>query len=108
MAIAAKRLGVSKPSATTATILYTVPASTEAYLSVYCVNQSDTLDQIRVALVEAAGTVDWTTDSFIHDADLDRDAPIVIVSIAADTDEDIVIYSTNGTTSFIATGIERT
>jgi hypothetical protein len=108
MGIEAKRLGAIKPSADTATVLYTVPSSTEAYITVTVVNQSATVTTCRVAHVLTGGTVDWTLDVYAHTVAVDRDAPLVISNIAMDADEDIVVWADDATLSFIASGIERT
>lgn len=108
MAIEAKRLGVKKPNATTATVLYTVPGSTEAYLTVTAVNQSATVTEVRIAHVLAGDSVDWTLDVYAYNVEVDQDSPLVVSNICADADEDIVVYTVLATVSFIATGIERT
>ena len=107
MAIVGKILAKLKPTLQTDTDLYTAPGSTEAHVKLTAANQSDTLDQIRVGLVLNAGSIDWNTDSLIHDGDLDRDAPYEKNVVLA-TGEKIVVRSETGTTSFVATGLERT
>jgi len=58
MAVTYKVLGQSNPSATTATTLYTVPASTSTVVSTITIcNQSNASDTYRIAIRPAGATL---------------------------------------------------
>ena len=105
MATANKVLGKVKPSAATATTLYTVPASTQANVNIFIANQSSVDTEIRVALIKSGGSL-ATTDYIAYDMKCNKDNPINITGIALATGDFIQVYNTLATCSFVATGIE--
>ena len=107
MANAYKILGQSKPSATTLTDAYTVPASTEAVISTITVcNQSATATSFRIS-VAPAGAGDTASQYIYYDVPIsgnDTFAATLGISLAA---TDVVrVYNTLATLSFNITGVE--
>lgn len=109
MANTKKVLAQNKPSATTLTDAYTVPANTQALCSslVVC-NQSGTDDVFRVS-VAVAGAADAAKQYLFYDVTVSGNASstwnLGITLGAADV---VRVYSTNGTSSFSLFGIEST
>ncbi len=109
MAIAYKVLGNSHPSAATQTLLYVVPASTEAVVSslIIC-NQSATATSFRIAVLPGGGTV-ANTDYLYYDLPIDgNDTFIATIGGTLATTDEIEIYATLATLSFAAFGTEIT
>lgn len=105
MGTTGKILGQSLPAAITNTVLYTVPASTEAEVSLKICNQSATASAIRVALVPD-GYALATKHYVIYDYSLDGNQMIDMTSISLSAGDFIVVYTANATVSFVATGLE--
>lgn len=103
MATANKILGQSKPSAITNTTLYTVPAATQANVNLFIANQGSGEDQVRVAISTAGPAA---ADYILYDQSVAAYSSLQITGIALAATNFITIYSTNGNTSFVATGIE--
>lgn len=103
MARTDKILGQSKPAAATPTVLYTVPASTQAEMVIYACNQDAVNDTVKVELVPVGGTVG--TEGYILFLDL---SGISTQSVKAflNAGEAVRVESVNGTSSFNATGAE--
>jgi hypothetical protein len=110
MAIACKLLGKDKPAATTYAVLYTVPADTEAQLVIYVTNQTTTTETYRVALVLTGGNTNPPdADDFIaYNTNLPPGVADKFDGICLATGDMVVIYSTGGNISFVATGLEVT
>ena len=105
MATMNRILGRVKPDAITNTILYTVPAGTQANVNLFIANQGPGEDQVRVALTPS-GSVLAATDYIIYNTTIQGNSSINLTGIALATGGFITVYSLNGTTSFVATGIE--
>ena len=105
MATANKILGRVKPSAITNTVLYTVPAATQANVNIFISNQGDGEDKVRVALTPS-GSVLAATDYITYDVAIPGNGTLNLTGIALAASGFITVYTTNGTTSFVATGIE--
>jgi len=99
-------LAKGNPVAATDTILYTVPGSRSAIVMIIAANRSATEARVRMGTVDAAGVIDWLTDSIIHDGLCTRDTPVVHTGIALVTDQDVVVRTDNATVSFQVNGIE--
>jgi hypothetical protein len=99
-----KIFGQAKPAAVTLTDLCTIAVNKEAHGTVRAANQSATADKVRIAHLPSGDTL------------ADRHYVVYDVEVpgggALDDDFDldaggvIKVYSTNGTTAFIAEGME--
>jgi hypothetical protein len=105
--IANKLLGQSKPAATTPTDLYTVPASTQANLNLFVANQEQAGDTIRVSLA-LAGLALESKQYIVYDVSIAANSVYKITGISLAATDKLRVYSTNGTCSFTATGVEIT
>lgn len=108
MATVLKVLGQAKPSATTLTTLYTVPADTTATISTITVcNQSATATAFRIS-VRIAGAADTPAQYLYYDVAIagnDTFAATVGITLAA---TDVVsVYNTLATLSFNLFGSEN-
>lgn len=103
-----KVLGQSAPAATTATTLYTVPASTDAIVSsINVVNtHASTADTIRIAIRPAGATL-ATQHYIVFGLSLAAGSTFTYTAgVTLDTTDVVTIYSTTGTSSFSAFGSE--
>jgi hypothetical protein len=103
-----KILGQVKPASGVDTTLYAVPALTQANVNVFICNQSAVADSVRLAVTPSGGTypsVD-SVEYLLYDAPVDGNACINVTGIALSAQDFITIYSTNGTCSFVAMGLE--
>ena len=107
MATANKILGRVKPAAITNTTLYTVPAATQANVNIFIANQGSGEDKVRVALTPS-GSALAATDYIAYDVVVAGNSSLNSTGIALAAAGFITVYSTNGTSSFVATGIEIT
>ena len=102
-----KVLGQSNPSATTATSLYTVPASTSAVISTIVIaNQTATAATFRIAVRPAAATL-----AALHYVAYDitvgaSDTTALTLGITLATTDVITVYASTSTLSFHAYGSE--
>ena len=109
MATTYKVLGQLNPSATTATTLYTVPASTSTVVSTINVcNQAATAGTFRLAVRPAGATL-----SALHYISYDtsisaNDSISLTIGITLATTDVITVYASTGTMSFAAFGSEIT
>ena len=106
MAIVRKSFTVSVTSASD-TVLYTVPAATSAQMNAFIANGSSAAT-CRLAIVSAAGGVDWAKDSILNEIDITKNKPISIGGMCLGADGDIVGRSSTSSVSFVITGIELT
>lgn len=109
MAVTSKVLGQSKPSATTLTDMYTVPALTSTTVSTIVVaNQSATATSFRIS-VAVAGAADTPAQYLYYDIAIpgnDTFAATLGITLAA---SDVVrVYNTLATCSFNLFGVEVT
>lgn len=108
MALTLKVLGQSAPAATTATDLYTVPASTSTVISTLLIcNRGATNTTFRIS-VRVAGAADATKQYLYYDTAIaknDSFAATLGVSLAA-TDV-VTVYAGNANLSFTAFGQEK-
>ena len=105
MATANKILGQVKPAAITNTILYTVPASTQADANIFAANQGAGEDKVRIAVTKS-GSILAPTNYLIYDTVIAGNSTLNLTGLALAAGDFITVYSENGTTSFNATGIE--
>lgn len=109
MANTYKILGQSKPSATTLTDIYTVPAATSAIVSTITVcNQSATATSFRIS-VAPAGAADASSQYLYYDVTIaGNDTFAATMGISLETTDKIRVYNTLATLSFTVTGVEIT
>lgn len=109
MANTVKVLGQSKPTATTLTALYTVPASTSTVCSKLIVcNQSAVATSFRVS-VAIAGAVDTSAQYLYYDVVIAGNASFECMQGATLATTDIVrVYATLATLSFVLFGAQVT
>ena len=102
-----KVLGQSNPSATTATTLYTVPASTQAIVSTITVcNQAATAATYRIA-VRIAGATLAASQYVAYDVSLPGNASDTLtLGITLGAADVITVYASTATMSFAAFGSE--
>ena len=109
MATNYKTLGQSAPSATTATTLYTVPASTQAVISTITVcNRSASSRTYRIA-VRPDGTSLANQHYLVYDAIIQPNATAALTLGITLGDTDVVtVYASTTDLSFSAFGSEIT
>jgi len=102
-----KVLGQSNPSATTATTLYTVPASTSAILSTVTVcNQAATSSSFRIAVRPGGATLAAQHYVAYDIAIAANDTTCLTLGITLATTDVVTIYAGTATMSFAAFGSE--
>lgn len=109
MPTAYKVLGQSEPAATTATTLYTVPASTSTIVSTISVcNRAATAATFRIS-VRPAGAAQADQHYIAFDAPIaSKDTLFLTVGLTLATTDVITVYSSNADTAFNAYGSELT
>jgi hypothetical protein len=107
MATTYKVLGQVNPSATTATTLYTVPASTQTVLSTITVcNQAASAATFRVAVRPAGASLE-AKNYISYDATVAaNDTTALTLGITLATTDVITVYASTATLSFNAFGSE--
>lgn len=107
MATVQKVLGQSKPSATTLTAAYTVPALTQATVSTITVtNQSATATSFRIS-VAIAGAADTPAQYLYYDVAISgNDTFATTIGLTLGQNDIIRVYNTLATLSFNIFGIE--
>ena len=108
MATAYKVLGQSAPSATTATTLYTVPASTETVVSSVTVCNRGTAGSYRIA-VRPNGDALANQHYIVFDAAIPANSTdTVTIGMTLDASDVITVYGSSANFSFSAFGSEIT
>ena len=107
MATNYKVLGQSAPAATTATTLYTVPASTQAIVSTISVcNRGTAAATYRIA-VRPAGASLANQHYLTYDAALAANSTdMLTIGVSLDTTDVLTVYASNTSLSFTAFGAE--
>ena len=102
-----KVLGQSIPAATTATTLYTVPASTQTVVSSISIcNQVSSSATFRIAIRVAAATL-ATSQYIAYDVTVGAaDTTVLTLGLTLGATDVITIYSSTATVSFAAFGSE--
>lgn len=102
-----KVLGQSNPSATTATTLYTVPASTSAVVSTISIcNQAGTSATYRIAIRPAGATL-AAQHYLVYGATVAAsDSVLLTVGVTLATTDIITVYASSANVSFSAFGSE--
>jgi hypothetical protein len=109
MAATYKVLGQSAPSATTATTLYTVPASTSSIVSTITVcNRDTTSGTFRIA-IRPAGASLANQHYMVYDSSIaPNDTVTFTLGITLATTDIITVYASSANMSFNAFGSELT
>ena len=109
MATTYKVLGTSNPSATTATTLYTVPATTSAIVStIHICNQSVNSGTFRLAIRPAGATL-AANHYLAYDTPIPgNDSISLTIGITLATTDVITVYASSSSMSFLAFGTEIT
>ena len=107
MATTYKVLGQVNPAATTATTLYTVPASTSTVVSTISVcNQASTAATFRIA-VRPAGDTLAAKHYIVYGATVPAsDSTMITVGLTLATTDVVTVYASSATLSFNAYGSE--
>jgi glucose-6-phosphate dehydrogenase assembly protein OpcA len=107
MATTYKVLGQVNPSATTATTLYTVPASTQTVVSTISVcNQASTAATYRIA-VRVAGSALSAEEYIVYGATVPAsDSTFITVGLTLGATDVLTVYASSATVSFNAYGSE--
>lgn len=102
-----KTLGQSAPSATTATTLYTVPASTEAVISTISVcNRGTTSGTFRIS-IRPNGDAQANQHYLVFDAPIAaKDTLFLTVGATMDASDVLTVYASSADFSFNAFGSE--
>jgi hypothetical protein len=104
-----KVLGQSAPSATTATTLYTVPASTQAVISTITVCNRGASSQTYRISVRPDGAAQADQHYVIYDASLDAKQTVALTLGITLGDTDVLtVYNSSGDLSYSAFGSEIT
>lgn len=109
MATNYKVLGQSAPSATTATTLYTVPASTQAVVSTITVcNRSTAAQTFRVS-VRPDGAAQANQHYIAYDVPISANSMVTLTLGITLGDTDVItVYNSSGDLSYAAFGSEIT
>jgi len=107
MATTYKVLGQSNPSATTATTLYTVPASTSTVVSTISIcNQASSSATYRIAVRPAGATLAAQHYLAYDIAIAANDTTALTLGITLATTDVVTVYASSATLSFSAFGSE--
>jgi hypothetical protein len=107
MAIVYKVLGQTNPAATTATTLYTVPASTSAVISTINIcNQSGSTDTFRIAIRPAGATLAAQHYIAYNTSIPAYDSISLTIGITLATTDVVTVYAGAATLSFNLFGSE--
>jgi len=107
MATVYKVLAQSNPSATTATTLYTVPASTSTVISTITVcNQAASAGTYRIAVRPAGATLAASQYVAYDVAIAANDTTALTLGITLATTDVVTVYASASTMSFAAFGSE--
>jgi glucose-6-phosphate dehydrogenase assembly protein OpcA len=107
MATTYKVLGQSNPSATTATTLYTVPASTNTVVSTISIcNQASSAASYRIAVRPAGATLAAQHYLAYDIAIAANDTTALTLGITLATTDVVTVYASSATLSFSAFGSE--
>lgn len=106
MAIAYKVLGQSKPAATTATTLYTVPSSTETIISTLTICNLGVSTTYRIAIRPNGATL-ADQHYIVYDAPINQyDSIMLTLGLSLDAADVITVYAGTANVSFNVFGSE--
>jgi hypothetical protein len=108
MAATNKILGQVMPTLETNTTLYSVPLLTQANVNIWVCNQAAVADVIRVGVTVAGNSFPADNAYIAYDVEVDANSTINFTGLCLGPADFISVYSTNGTCSFVAMGLEVT
>tara|TARA_B100000427_G_scaffold169341_1_gene140791 strand:+ start:1651 stop:1968 length:318 start_codon:yes stop_codon:yes gene_type:complete len=97
-------LGQSAPSATTNTVVYTVPASTLAVVNISVVNRGGSAATVRVAL--AAGSTPTDDEWIEYNTSVGSTSVLERTGVVLDATKNVVVYASSADTSVSVYGLE--
>ena len=100
-----KILGQKKPDPSVETNLFTVTLTHQCQLSIFACNQSSSFDQINIALVPF-GQTETAVSYIAYQTTLFGNGVFSFSGLFLNSGDSVVVFSTNGTTSFTATGMD--
>jgi hypothetical protein len=100
------RLGAVKPAANTAVELYVSPALTLGTATVSICNQGDLADYVYVAVCSGGLGTLADTDYIEHKLEIPPHQAAERTAVATFGGQGIIVKSQNGTSSFVAYGLE--
>lgn len=103
--MATGRLGAADLSATTNTVLYTVPSSTKAALTVGLCNRSASAATVRIAL--AASSTPTDAEWISYGESLAANAAMERTGIILSAGQSLVVYASAAQVSAVAWGVEE-
>ena len=107
MASTSKILGTLAPSATTNTVLYTVPSSTQANANLFATNRDTPAANIRVALTPNGQTL-GNEDYIAYGLSLDPGQTMNLTGLCLNAGDFVTVYAGSANLTFVLTGIETT
>jgi hypothetical protein len=110
MAVKYKVLGQSKPTAATATTLYTVPSGSGNYAVISTINVCNItadLDEIRIAIRPAGATLEDKHYIVYGQSVNPYQTQSFTIGITVDQTDVVTVYSVNGKSSFNLFGSEN-
>ena len=108
MATTYKIIAQSAPSATTETVIYTVPNSTSTVISTLTVcNQAATPATYRIAIRPAADSTTAAKHWIIYGATIDgSDSTMLTTGTTLAAGDKVIVYASSATMSFNLSGME--
>jgi len=97
-------LGDLLPTAGNIAILYNSNVGLGAAGTIYFVNQSNTLDLVRIALTKSSNSIPTSNTYILYDSPATSHYSVIIDSITLGLNQGLYVYSENGTTSFTFIG----
>lgn len=105
MIVNSKILGQLKPTSGTLGLLYIVPNAKESQGIIVCCNQATTKDHIHIGFVKSGDNPNLTQQFVCFNTAVPANG-VLEKSFDLGPDESLYVYSLNGTSSFVATGLE--
>jgi len=106
--MATGRLGAADLAATTDTLLYTVPASTRATVSISLCNRNASTAALRIGVVDGTLVGDLADEDYIeYDSSVAANGVLERTGIALAADESIVVRSDSASVSAVIWGFEE-
>ena len=105
MAQTPKIFGQAKPPASVDTTLFIVASNTQAQFTIYVCNQTPDMDTINIGLVPF-GQNESSASYIAYQTAIIGNSVLSFSGLFLNSGDQVAVFSTNGTTSFVATGLE--
>ena len=105
MAQTPKIFGQAKPPASVDTTLFIVASNTQAQFTIYVCNQTPDMDTINIGLVPF-GQNESSASYIAYQTAIIGNSVLSFSGLFLNSGDQVEVFSTNGTTSFVATGLE--